>query len=373
MAGNDDKSGPGFDAEPIGPAVEQAKSDVLKDVWRPLGTWPAERPTPRQWLVTLTESGETKPKGVLPLGKVGLLAGAGGSGKSWATTQLAVAVAAGVQWLGFDVATPGRVLLVLGEEEQEEVTRRLHNIGEVMCLTPEQQRRAADRLVVLPMAGRDVALTKALDEVNEGELPETALAREIERRLKEGGEWRLVVLDPLSRFAGADVEVDNAAATRFVQVLERLVSVPGTPTILVTHHTNKTSRTGQAQHSTDAGAATALRGSSALTDGVRWQANLTGRPRYPGAPRLIDMAVVKTNYGPPLEPILLTAPNEGHGSLRGATGEELAEWKTADERAKVAAKREKKRTDALARDRDDDGKFAPDEDADDAFPGEQLL
>ncbi len=334
--------GPGFTAEAITPAA--GHGDVLGDVWKPLGEWPNDRPPARRWLVIRPDE-DGKRTGVLPLGKVGLLAGAGAAGKSWLTTQLAVAVATGARWVGLEVDTPGRVLLVLGEEEAEEARRRLHYAGEMMELTPAQKADAAANLVVLPMAGRDVALTQSLEDVEPGQLPETPLLHELRRRLQVGGPWALVVLDPLARFAGADVETDNAAATRFVQVLEQLVKAPGNPAVLVTHHTTKTARREGAGGS-DAAAATAQRGASALTDGVRWQANLEGRTRFPGAPRLIDFRVVKTNYGPPVDMMTLTAPEDGHGALKVATQENLKKWReamaAAEEAAEEAEKPEKK-------------------------------
>jgi hypothetical protein len=341
--------------EEFGPEVEQAKTDVLGDVWKPLGQWPQNRPPPRQWLVVRPEEGGGRP-GVLPLGKVGLLAGAGAAGKSWLTTQLAVAVASGARWVGLEADTTGKVLLVLGEEEAEEANRRLHHAGEMMELTNPQRTKAAQNLVVLPMAGRDVALTRSLDDVEPGQLPETPLLHELRRRLGEGGPWALVVLDPLARFAGADVETDNAAATRFVQVLEQLAKAPGTPSILVTHHTTKTARREGAGRS-DAAAATAQRGASALTDGVRWQANLEGREHFQRTPRLIDFRVVKTNYGPPVPPMTLTAPADGHGALRVATEGEISQWSEALEAQMVSERGERKRINAKAQGRHN-GRFS---------------
>jgi len=346
-------TGPGFDVEKFGP--EEKAREVLGDVWRPLGKWPNERPAPRKWLVTRPDE-DGKRTGVLPLGKVGLLAGAGAAGKSWLTTQLAVAVAAGARWVGLEVDTPGRVLLVLGEEEEEEAKRRLHYAGEMMALTHEQKARAEQNLVVLPMAGRAVALTTSLDGGETGQLPETDLLRELRRRLTEDGRWALVVLDPLARFAGADVETDNAAATRFIQVLEQLAQAPGGPTVLVTHHTTKTARR-EGPGNSDAAAATAQRGASALTDGVRWQANLAGGERFPGVPRIIEFRVVKTNYGPPLDPMALCAPDDAHGALREAKDEEVRKWTDAREEAAVEEATEKKRVQAKAQGRQS-GKFA---------------
>lgn len=367
-----EQTGPVESEEAFGPeekakkkaADERARLDAMNalgDVWKPMadrGPWLTLIPPKRTYLLSLEMEG--KPQPVLPLGKVGMFAGAGGAGKSWAMTQLALAVATGADWLGFTVESPGRVLLVLGEEEAEEARRRFFFAADAMGLSPERLELAAQRIWVLPMAGRSVALTRELDpnEDHHGGLPMTDLALEIERRLSGGDEpWRLVVLDPLSRFAGADVETDNAAATRFVQVLERLTQTHGTPTVLVTHHTTKGARQGQVSGTTDASAATGARGSSALTDGVRWQANLNALPRFPDVPRLVELAFVKNNYGPPTDTVTLCAPREKHGALQGATPQEIREWNEAREAVAVEEAREKKAVHAKAQGKDG-GRFS---------------
>lgn len=340
---------PGFDTEEGFGAgevkAEQTRADVLHDDWKPLGEWPESRPAARRFLVSRREKGNRV--GVLPLGKVGMVAGAGAAGKSWLTTQLAVAVAAGGEaaWVGLEVDTPGRVLLVLGEEEAEEASRRLHYIGHMLELTGAQRKAAAERLVMLPMAGRDVALTKGLDEMKDGELPTTTLYGELVRRLKAGGPWSLVVLDPLARFAGEGTETDGTAGTRFVQALEALVRVPGNPTVLVTHHTSQAARQEGAKGKSDAHLATASRGHTSISDAVRWQAHLEAFANYDGAPRIRSLQVAKNNYAPPSPLIDLTAPSDGHGALRKATPEELDHWKKADAKAKARAKAKAKAKD----------------------------
>ena len=95
--------------------------------------------------------------------------------------------------------------------------------------------------------------------------------------------------------------------------------------MLVAHHTSQQSRK-------DGDASTsAARGVTALTDGVRWVASLT--PRNESAPkdakaawRRTELALTKTNYGPPAEPLYLV--NEG-GVLRAETDAEETERECA--------------------------------------------
>jgi RecA-family ATPase len=255
--------------------------------------------------------------------------GDGGVGKSWAFIQLAICVAIGRPWLDvFDVPNPGAVLIVMGEEDRDELHRRLFTVGRAMRLTSEQERLASARIVALPLAGRPAALI----ESERGLTTETPLMRELRERLDSGEDWRLIVLDPLSRFAGADAEKDNAAATRFVQAVESLVEAPGNPTVLVSHHTRKPpSEAGRKP----AGASAAnARGASALVAGFRWAAELE---------RLGDerarLSVTKSNYAPWGEPVELVRDLSADGYLRVATQAELAARREEVEEADDAASR----------------------------------
>jgi RecA-family ATPase len=294
----------------------EAPPSVFGDRWKTLAAhggieWFDIAPPRRRWLLELpgdnAQTGE-RTTGILPLGKVGMLAAAGAAGKTMALLQLALAVATGRDWLDtYTTPNPGYVLLALGEEDLEEVRRRIYAAGRLMRLTDEQRRIAAERIIVLPLAGTRLSLT------DEHGLP-TAVQVELQARLQSSSnEWRLIVLDPLSRFAGLDAEVDNHAATAFVETLEILAQTRGTPTLLVAHHTTKASRGADG----DASAATAARGASALTDGVRWVANLEPDRALPDRVRL---TITKSNYSQRVPPINLVRC-EG-GALRGETANE---------------------------------------------------
>ncbi len=91
---------------------------------------------------------------------------------------------------------------------------------------------------------------------------------------------------------GADAETDNAAATQFIALLEELtIDLPGNPTILFAHHTNKASTQGANQNQS------AARGSSALTDGVRWQCNYTKE----ATGDIAILKMTKSNFTPLIE------------------------------------------------------------------------
>jgi AAA domain len=213
------------------------------------------------------------PKPFIRKGIVGMLVGAGGVGKTHALAQLAISIATGTDWLGkFPIEQPGYVFMGLGENAADDIHRLLRKI--VIGLSKKDLNHtffdkdpfleAGKRLAVMSFTGSDATF------VHQGH--PTAFFEDFLSQLKskepEEG-WSCIILDPISRFLGADAETDNAAATRFISLLERMtLELKGSPTVLFGHHMNKS---GVGSKTTDQSAA---RGSSALTDGVRWQANL---------------------------------------------------------------------------------------------------
>lgn len=362
------------DGKAEGAAPGRVRGEELALFWRTVGGWQtadggaedwfAEAPPKRRWILTLPGR---EAEGVFPRGKVGMLAAGGGVGKTMALVQLALSVATGRRWLGraksraegeepprdgeagFMVPddAAGRVLLALAEEDAAEVRRRFYNAARLMRdtagLTDTDLHRVRERIVLLPLAGQPVALVDS----NPGgydkpaEVGPSPLAGELARRLSDGGEWSLVILDPLARFAGLDTEKDNASATRFVQILEELAKAPGHPSVLVAHHTTKTARR---EGTTDD---TAARGASAISDGIRWHASLVANDRPAGVPadlpRLLTFEVVKSNYAARPAPLLLTSGRRGE--LSAATDGELAALEEAQidamARAKIAEKTKK--------------------------------
>lgn len=292
-------------------AVENALADLegrgdWTQMFRPLSDfgWLHQDPPPRRAL--LEKDGEC----ILPLGKVGFFVGEGGIGKSWALTQMAISVATGVPWFQtFRVPEDaiGSVIMAMGEEDPEEMHRRIRHITTHLDLASHHMSDLEQRLWPLPLAGHFIEFLAEGERSFEHERFEQML-----RQQAPADGWRLIILDPASRFMGVDAEKDNAFATRFVQLLERLTSLPGNPTVICAHHTTKTSRM------SNAGArAVAARGASALTDGARWQGNLasawdegTGEPIEDAA----IFQISKSNYGPK-PPALFLRRKEGSGVL----------------------------------------------------------
>jgi len=288
-------------------------------------------PPRRRFLLTVPGDGT----GVFPAGKVGVLSAPGGTGKSYALMHLAFAEATGATAFGEGKgwkAAGGRVLFLFGEDDREEVERRLHNVvvkGSEF-LSDEDLALIERNLDLMPLCGQPVALTTSLDS-ELALLPETQRCDEVRQILREaaaeGRAYSLVILDPLSRFAGTDVETDNAAATRFVQVLESFTSTEcGEPSLIISAHERKR------QMNDDPETADAMRGSSALKDAFRWVARLEQRPRKENAPDLLRLRVVKTNLTKPGLHLNLCRPPDWHGALRAASDDELAAYEQSTTR-----------------------------------------
>ncbi len=349
-AENDNAAGEEQAAEvtTVSPDAMAAVAGTLDRHWHWLADggqgWLDHEPAERRYLLRTKLQGTARisePVGFLPLGRVGLGVGSGAAGKSWALAQLGLSVATGCDWLGtYEVETPGKVLLVFGEEETAEVQRRLFYASRLANLGSEQRQRAAGNIMALPLCGESVSFMYGDADLRlryrDKDTPIPADARrtpfywELLKRIEASGvEWSLIVIDPLSRFAGPDAETDNAAATAFVVMLEQLTKVPGNPTVLAAHHSNKGARQ---QGATDA---TAARGSSALVDGARWVANLEGLPRVEGAnvPDMVRMRTVKSNYAYVPEPLVLCRDVTNRGALRPATRAEIESYERAKKNA----------------------------------------
>lgn len=273
-------------------------------------------PPPREFMLRDSRSGA----GVYVQGRVGLFVATGGTGKTWALSQLAVSVATGTTWFGPGGWVPekaGKVLAIFGEETQEDAMRNLHFAARASgVILDEELDLFSQNATVLGMAGEVVELTN-----DAGAAPFALEVHDwLAQAAKEGSPYSLVVLDPLSRFAGPDVETDNHAATRFIQVLESFASPTiGRPSIVIAHHTYKK------RENDDEDSADIARGSSAIKDGARWMARLDQAARTRESADLLTIRIPKANGIPPMRvPLILCRSQDHEGALRVATAGEIA-------------------------------------------------
>lgn len=258
---------------------------------------------------------ESSFRGFLRKGIVAQLVGAGGIGKTHFLVQLALSIATRRIFLEkYRVVEKGNVFIGLGENSNDDIHRLLRKITKGLALEDQEISEASSRISVMSFNGQSASF------IHKGTQTPffDALFHQLKVQEPDDG-WMCIILDPISRFLGADAEVDNAAATQFIALLEKLtLELKGNPTVLFGHHMSKNSLTNT---NTDQ---TAARGSSAITDGVRWQANLERIKN--GDEYLKDMVrfrVVKSNF---------TAIGESHDLQKDLNGCLYSGHNTAEEK-----------------------------------------
>ena len=224
-------------------------------------------------------------------GSVGSIVAAGATGKTMLALQIAVHVSGGADTLELaGVAgwkpTFGRVLYLSGEDPADVIAGRVHAIGGYMPDADARARTAAN-LRIAPLVGYGARIDQGV------------WRSWIE---KEAIDTRLVIVDTLRRFHGQD-ENDGGEMATLLAHLEHICRASGT-SIVFLHHVSKASALNGA-----AGEQQASRGSSVLTDNVRWQSNLATmgerEAKAAGVPddlrrRFVRLSFPKMNYGPPI-------------------------------------------------------------------------
>ena len=258
-------------------------------------------PPPRRWLLHDT----------LPLGKVGMVVAPGGTGKSFLMIQLAVAVATQTLLANYwTVDSPGASLILCAEEDDDDLHHRLQDvIAATVGQDPTMPALIKQRIFIKSMITENNLMTHS------NERREIVLTDYVDRlALTARGipDLKLIIIDPASRFRGGD---ENAAhdTTRFVEALERLRSATDA-TVLLVHHASKGSMNAD---EVDQGAS---RGSSALSDGVRWQMSLSKPSKLtakklgimePDRYQYVMATITKSNGAPPQPPVLLKRGPKG--------------------------------------------------------------
>ena len=269
-----------------------------------IANWIFTPPPRRRWLI----------EDVLPLGKVGLLVAPGGTGKSFFTLSVAVAVATGLPAFGsMPIGEQGGVLALFAEEDPEELHRRLfYVINQMITETDNQEyyrQKITERIFAKSMSGQNNLMTHKVRQ----EVSMTTYVERLIETAKQVPDLKLIIIDPASRFRGGE---ENSAedTTRFVEALE-VVAKYTKATVLLVHHSNKSSMAGGVPTSQ-----AAARGSSALTDGVRWQGNLSTMSEIEAKTFSINekqrrdyvrFSITKSNYGPPKEDVWLVRGEQG--------------------------------------------------------------
>ncbi len=248
-------------SELIEQAEEYRRPSPLSDKPRlELTAWRADRfagqPPERRWLVDR----------ILPLATPCMVAAIGGIGKSMLMLKLALEVATGdlggseqddpERMFGSTVTCHGSAVLITAEDDAAEVHRRL------CALDPSGMRlHHPERLVVVPLPNAGGILTLLRGGFQSPEVTEEY--EDLRRQLMLIPDLKLIVLDPLQAFVGADANKDPAAGQYLCTLLGNLAATTGA-TVIVTHHFRK-----QRGIKGPSEAREAVRGTTALIDGMR--------------------------------------------------------------------------------------------------------
>jgi hypothetical protein len=272
----------------------QADEEAKKGNYENLQTlrqkqWLTTKPPKRKFLFNYKESFELE-SGFLPAGKACMIASPGGCGKTFLLTHCALAAATGTNWLNAKAIEPMKVLFVAAEEDEDELWNRFYKMSHSLQFdqNPSLLNNALDNIIAIPQRGRNQRLigdkgepTKAYDDLKE--------------TLEKDSDIKLVILDPASRFMGADTEANNASATDWVNLIDSLTLSGGRPTILVAHHTNKSALRPIGNDKKPIFDQSMCRGASALVDGFRWVLGLQ-RSESNSEQKSIFVKLMKSNY-----------------------------------------------------------------------------
>ncbi|WP_417536589.1 AAA family ATPase [Methylophaga sp.] len=215
---------------------------------------------------------------LLPQGVAGLLTGPGAVGKTTLAMQLAAAIATGTEFLG-KPCKQGSVLMYLSEDDNCELTQRLHRINESLGeeYSPDLCRNLKvfpSPMIHLPMfdrapSGGDPTATEHFCNL-------WAAAQQID-------DLRLIVIDSYTRINNLD-EINHSHASYVAQSLEMLARDTGS-TVLMIHHPPKQG-------------GNEPRGSGALLNALRWTATLGYSKTSTSHRGRLALTVAKYNYGP---------------------------------------------------------------------------
>jgi len=168
-------------------------------------------------------------------GKPYVLGGAGGTLKTQTAVSAGISIATGRDFFGFSVPKPGAAMLVHGEEDREEIRRRVGATAKLMRLTAEERALVERRVLAFATVGEDIRLTA----LRNGAITPTGLADTIIERAQQlaeraGVRVRLIVFDHMMLVSGGEVN-SNEHAAAVIREAARIGARTGAVVVILAH------------------------------------------------------------------------------------------------------------------------------------------
>ena len=242
-------------------------------------------PPPRDWFYS----------GMLVPGKSAILAGFGGVSKTQLAIQLAIATALG-QPLGGRSVKHGGVMLICGEEDRAELSRRVNAVVRYDKLSTSQIAAIEARVNAFPLEGEDIRLTR---KEQFGKIVTTDFGQAITDAAEQIADLRLIVIDHAALLHGGEFNAKEDV-TLTMRVINKIAKDTGAAVLVLAHAPKSASN----QDESDANM---VAGSTAFVDQAR-AAWVLATMRKGEADKFkiaherrrdyVSLKVVKSNYGP---------------------------------------------------------------------------
>ncbi|MCA9508983.1 MAG: AAA family ATPase [Myxococcales bacterium] len=231
----------------------------------------------------------TKEIGVIPKGEPCMIAAPGGTGKSFLALGCAISAASGVGWLDYKPKKPVKTIYIGAEDNQNTLGNRFYRLlrGMDVDKDPICFKNLKKNLALWGLKGQRLSLIN-----NQGS--PTQVYDDLKFKMEQEEDIGLIVLDPARSFMARDTEADNGAASEWKDLICAMTEISSRPTVLVTHHTNKSAIRGTGKDSVPAFDQSIVRGASALVDGFRWI--LSMQKLVLENERKIFMKITKSNF-----------------------------------------------------------------------------
>lgn len=245
--------------EPEKPLVEDTQT--IAEGGLGLRAWAAHR-----WVVEPKPQHSFLVEDLIIKGEPHLFVAQGGSGKTFQVADLAMKVASydpndlPTKWCGQKVVQGGTAVLILCEDSQTEMHRRLLEIN-----SDNRISKAADRLIVLPMTRMGGAFPLVEMDFRTGESRPSKRWLEMLTLLREISDLAIVCIDTFNSVSHGD---ENSALA-IAQMMREAHRVCGelNAALIINHHVRKAGRDQQIESLDDL--SNAIRGSSAISSYFR--------------------------------------------------------------------------------------------------------